>query len=170
MDLDIDISKEIDLLSKDIANEDDLGAVIRGHIRIESLLSRYISAAVIKPEKIEGRRFEYSARVAISLALGLRDGLQGPLTSLGTIRNGFAHTPEKSISEKDFSDFIASFDKKDKQDFESSWKRIEDENEQNAAAPLTHKDRFRVAMVTLWTACRKELISVNKKKVSRHHD
>ncbi len=147
------------LLSKDIANEDDLGAVIRGHIRIENILSRYISAVVKNPEKIEGRRFEYSAKVDICLALGLRSELQGPLIKLGKIRNDFAHKTDRSIAEEDCNALISSFCASDKKVCDGGLDNFET-NGPKEKSSMTDKDRFRMAMVTLWAGCRYELSKV----------
>jgi len=159
-----EIDEERSQLSVDLANEDDLGAVVRGHIRIESLLVRYINAKLKYPKHIESQRFGYYERSSLALALGLRGELKGPLRALGSIRNDFAHSANVIISEKNYIDFISSFSKGDKSVFEKSIENL-GKNTGFDINKLTHRDLFRGALSTLWAACRVEVKFAEESKI-----
>src|SRR5258708_1065128 len=79
----------IDAFLTTLLSEDELGVVVRAHIHIEHELEKFLCAALENPNELG--RLEYSARVRLALACGLRADLKGPLNAFGALRNRFSH-------------------------------------------------------------------------------
>jgi hypothetical protein len=153
---DDEIDQEMKQLSVELANEDDLGAIVRAHIRIENLLFRYISALTPRSRHLKEARLDYYKKTSLALAMGLREDLKGPLRSLGSVRNDFAHEPNAGLHEKQLTDFVSSFSVYEKNAYEMTIKMVT-QDQLDDGFPLTHKDHFRVAVLTLWSACRRQV-------------
>lgn len=158
------IDKERELLAVDLSHEDALGVVIRGHIRIEGLLVRYIDAKLPNPQHIEDQNFGYYERTSLAISLGLREDLKGPLRALGKIRNQFAHTPDVAFSENQYKDFVSAFSKKDKEVFEKSLAKVAADSKTDVRK-FTHRDLFRFLITTLWAACRAEVFVIEESAI-----
>src|SRR5690349_11956331 len=80
-----------------LAAEDPLGVIVRGLAYIESEVVALCEEAAVHPRVIKDMRLDYSGRVALAVALGLRQSLQKPLSAVGTLRNKFAHNIDAAI-------------------------------------------------------------------------
>lgn len=74
-----------------LEGEDDLGMIIRAHIYIEHELKEFIQAAAPEPGELKFSGYDYAQTLKLALVLGLDPRLKAGLTSLGTLRNKFAH-------------------------------------------------------------------------------
>ena len=92
--------------------EDDLGLVVRGHIHVEHELREFIKVAIPKPDELG--RMEYSGRVRLALACGLRSNLKAPLNAVGKLRNDFAHQLGMNLTAERVDNIYNSMDKHDK--------------------------------------------------------
>ena len=106
-----DKSKDPDLkkFMDAIKAEDDLGVVIRSHIFLELLINRFIQAHLTDPEVFNSCDFEYHQRVAIAVSLGLHCDLLKPLNFIGSLRNSFAHHPDRKLEKQDANNFYKCF-------------------------------------------------------------
>ncbi|MCD9481559.1 hypothetical protein [Photobacterium phosphoreum] len=83
---------EIDSSFKDaLFQEDDLGAVIRVHLHIESFVNEIIQALVPYPDELKPIRLDYFGKVNLLGALGVEPANLKVLLTLGKMRNNFAH-------------------------------------------------------------------------------
>ncbi len=85
--------------------EDELGAVIRAHIHIESCLNALLDGWMVSPTHLAKMQLEYAQKVDLAVALGLKEQYSAPLRALGTLRNAFAHRPGIALT-KDRADSI----------------------------------------------------------------
>jgi hypothetical protein len=129
-----DFSKEF---TKALLGEDELGVIIRSHIYIESEIDEYLRLALRDYAQLG--RLEYSTKVRIALACGLRKELKGPLNALGSLRNKFAHELGKAITASVAGDFYSTFGKAEKEAIARAM----------TSAP---KHQMVVCLVTLWAA------------------
>jgi hypothetical protein len=81
-----------------LEGEDDLGVVLRSHIYIEHELKQYILELAPKPEHIKFSDYEYNGMVVLALALGLSPELKAALSSIGSLRNRFAHKLDMTLT------------------------------------------------------------------------
>lgn len=84
-----------------LEGEDDLGVVLRAHIYIEHELKEYILELAPKPEHIKFLDYEYNGVVALALALGLSPELKPALSSIGGLRNRFAHKLDMTLTKQE---------------------------------------------------------------------
>ena len=100
-------SKYFQSFFRALRNEDELGMIVRAHIVLEYELEQFTAA--ILPVPTELGKMEYSAKLRLAFACGLRTDVKGPLRALGALRNKFAHRIGTTISESDADAFLASF-------------------------------------------------------------
>ena len=86
-----------------LKGEDELGVVVRAHIYIEYQLDQFIWSALLKPKELG--HINYSSRVRLALACGLRGDLKPRLNALGDLRNKFAHRIRTILTDEDVSRF-----------------------------------------------------------------
>ncbi len=92
-----------------LSSEDQLGMVIRGHIHLEHWLDRFLLAAMPRYNKYENDiNADYETKVLLCCALGLTPELKGPLTSIGELRNRFAHRPSYKLTKSDVNNLYAA--------------------------------------------------------------
>ncbi|HEX4975929.1 MAG TPA: hypothetical protein VFV48_08610 [Pseudomonadales bacterium] len=92
-----------------LQSEDDIGKVIRAHIFIESLVGEFLSIALSDVSHLNGASLDYSQKVLLSLACGLRPDMKGALLYAGTLRNQFAHRPGQSINKQNMNNWYSEF-------------------------------------------------------------
>lgn len=103
--------------------EDDLGAVVRAHIHIESALNDLISLFFVEPKHIDMLKLEFHEKVTLAQACGLRSQFAPPLNALGTLRNNFAHKLDAELGKSEVDSLYKSFDGEDKQVIQTSYQR-----------------------------------------------
>lgn len=84
-----------------LLGEDPLGVVVRAHIYIEHELIGFIRARLERPELLEALKLDYDGKVKLGLALGLPEEFGPALSTVGKLRNGFAHRLEATIGEQE---------------------------------------------------------------------
>jgi hypothetical protein len=84
--VDADVAKRADEFLDDLAGQDDLGVVVRCHLRVEHELIGYIGAQLVDAKAL-GEALDYSQKVRLALALGLDPSLKSALNGVGSIRN-----------------------------------------------------------------------------------
>lgn len=98
------------LLEKELRGEDDLGLVLRSQILIEKILEDIILKLSINSQFFKDLSPRYEKKIILVLMLGgLTEDYRKPLEALGRIRNGFAHDPQRKLTQKDVGDFLGSF-------------------------------------------------------------
>ena len=80
--------------------EDELGAVVRSHIYVESRLNEYLELVTSRPEHLEGLGLRYRQKVVLACALGFDPEFLKPLVALGELRNKFAHRLDTTLTEE----------------------------------------------------------------------
>lgn len=108
-----DFSEVFDLENlTDLNNTDDLiGAVLRIHFAIESLLKIWCSKIVGCEDFFDfDRTFSFSLKLKISQKLGLPSELADVFGKLNTIRNKFAHMIITTISDEELNEICDAID------------------------------------------------------------
>lgn len=150
------IRHSLDDMVKDLFREDEMGAVIRAHIRLENLLLLLVDHLVPSPKHLRKLNMDYDGQVTLALALGLDDELGPALRGIGNLRNRFAHRLDTTLDSGSISNLYASLRPVDKQQTQDSFKRIRDTNDsiKNVAnfSELPPDDQFKLIVVTLWAA------------------
>jgi len=140
---------------KALVGEDELGVVVRAHLYIEYELGRFLCAALPIPNELG--RLEYSVRVRLALACGLRADLKGPLNALGALRNRFSHRPGYVLTEKDLNDLYATFGAFGRKACEETYSNLRELREQRGHSldskslnQRSSKYRLAIFVVNLW--------------------
>lgn len=165
-----EIQAEIGALSADLTREDELGAVVRAHIRIESLLIQVVESLVLRPPILRKLNFDYDEYVTLALALGVDERFGPPLRVLGKIRNDFAHKLDTTLSKQSARNLYNALSAEDKQRVQGCFERIKSINEQTRDikrfSDLEPTDQFKILAITLWAAVRSTAM---RQEAARQH-
>lgn len=101
----LNVEAKLEAFNHALLGDDELGAVIRGHIYIENELIAFIKARLPVPEAIKDRDIDYSMRVKLAVALGLDPDFEPALNFVGSLRNGFAHRLDARIGKQEAENF-----------------------------------------------------------------
>jgi hypothetical protein len=103
---------------KHLNAEDELGALIRGHLYIEAALIKLVEHALNVPGAFNVARLDFPRKVELAIALGVLEEFQKPaLLQLNRLRNKFAHDVEATISPQDESELISNLSDRDRASF-----------------------------------------------------
>lgn len=83
-----------------LEGEDDLGVVLRAHIVIEHELKDFVMASAPKPEHVKFSDYDYDGVVTLACILGLSPELKPALSSIGNLRNKFAHELDMKLADQ----------------------------------------------------------------------
>ena len=84
---------------KALQGEDELGLVVRAHIHIEAKVLELL-ALCADSNFLEKMNLDYSQRVQLAVALGLKEEHARGLQALGKLRNIFAHKLNSSLTDE----------------------------------------------------------------------
>jgi hypothetical protein len=134
--------------------EDELGAVIRCHIHIESAIDLLIENRVNNYNYISKMHLDYSQKIHLAIAIGLPKEYAPALVSLGKIRNKFAHNLDTTISKSSMSDFYKAFPPTQKQIIQLAFKRSKIQlplKGKSSISDLDPKEQFSIFSMALRT-------------------
>jgi hypothetical protein len=82
---------EVDAFAMDLAREDDLGAVVRAHIRIESCLVNFVEGHFQDSKHLARMSLDFDDYVSLFMLFGIAEAWGPCLRAMGSLRNRFAH-------------------------------------------------------------------------------
>lgn len=102
---------------KALLSEDELGKVIRTHKHIEYQLKEVLKLLIPDYKILEKmkNKLEYSQRVHLACALGLKNEALSPLLAIGTLRNEFAHQLTPTLNQSRVKDLYKTLSKTEKE-------------------------------------------------------
>ncbi|MBU2893712.1 hypothetical protein KO495_10305 [Colwellia sp. D2M02] len=143
-----------------LKSEDDLGVVVRSLIIIEQYINEIVESAMISPEYFRNIKLDFSYKVKLALSIGLDPNFEKILSTLGTIRNDFAHNLRSVLGKQDVNNLyqnLCSNDKKLLQEIFQYFKANIPEFKQAQFQSISSKDKFILIVVfitgTLSSAC-----------------
>lgn len=155
------VVREVSALTADLFREDDLGVVLRVHLRIENVLNRFLNAMAPFPDYLDGASLRYYQKVRLALALGLVPEAEPSLRAFGKLRNDFAHQPDMQLDKQAISRLYNGLGSVDKalvaNTFESMRGEYEQLRQANQFVDLSPGDQFKVITVAVWTSVRTAL-------------
>lgn len=158
----------IDKLVTDLFNEDELGSVIRAHIRLESLLLNIVELTSPNPDYIKRLELDFDKTVTLAQLLGLIDDCAKPLRVLGKLRNDFAHEPNMKLSKSSVNNLYNTLNSEAKQQIQTFFKKTKEENETikpyQKFSDLPPTDQFRLTVVVIWAQIHSILLILQSEK------
>ena len=154
-----------DQFDKDLQGEDDLGVVIRAHIHIEQQLNTCINELIPFPKALKPMELDFSQRVHLLVALGLKEEFKRPLLALGNLRNEFAHRLDAALTEGRVKSFYDTFGGHEKDGIHQSLDRTRKRLGMGAKSKMKHqppKDRFILYAISLHAALLVALMEIRK--------
>lgn len=104
-------SFEPESLRKDLPEENDFEALLRGHLYIEHVLIHFLQEAMPKFDLLDVERVPFNIKVEVCAATGvLPEKLIGPIKRINSLRNRSAHNLHYRISDQDKRDLFNLFD------------------------------------------------------------
>jgi hypothetical protein len=102
--IDKEVDENINRILKNLLNEDPLGAVIRGHLYVESKLIQLIEEALPDPGAIDLARLQFPIKLDLAVALELlSDSDKRAYAALNAVRNTMAHNADAGLLAADES-------------------------------------------------------------------
>jgi hypothetical protein len=140
-----------DQFHTDLQNEDELGAVIRGHLHIEHSLNELLKRQIPFFERLEKLNHDYEVKVALALAMGLNREYEKPLKGVGLLRNKYAHKPGFKISKSDTANLYKAFSAEDRKIIQGAYFRTNKNLKKNNIPFSQHKpiDQFIMLAITI---------------------
>lgn len=159
------LKTQLDALAKDLARDDDMGAVVRAHIRIENILIQIVEALLPEPSVVKRMNLDFDGYVNLALALGLAKELGPSLRAMGSLRNKFAHRLGTELDVPAVKNLYESLPPRDKKQIHASFTRIRDQHESVKAAAKNYsqlgpKDQFQLIAVVLWCSLQARLFKL----------
>lgn len=146
--------QEVPFFVADLLKEDDLGAVVRTHIRIEHALKVLVRAMIKDPSFYERMDLDYASTVLLAGALGISSEVIPSLNSLGTLRNKFAHDLSTQLDANAVQSLYESLSSNQKEDVQKLARELWLSHKPNEPFPgfkkLGPRDRFVTIAVQLW--------------------
>ena len=109
-------------LYNDLARQDDVGLVLRGHLHIERELVHLVSAFLPFHARCDWSKLSYRAKVELAHACGLPLDVKNLLEKVGTLRNDFAHKLSAFISKESALDLYNSLSPRHRAGLKDSYK------------------------------------------------
>jgi hypothetical protein len=152
---------EISQLSADLSREDEMGAVVRAHIRIENLLLKVVEGRLPHAKYLPKLNLDYDGLVTLALCLGLEERHGPAFRALGKLRNDFAHRLNTALNKQTVTNLYKALATEEKHQVQSMFLRIKGLNEETRhvarVADLEPSDQFKLIAVTLWVVVRATL-------------
>ena len=127
--------------------EDELGAVIRAHIHIESRVHELLKLLVPYSDMLPRLRFEQSIKLAC--ALGLQDSSIGAIKELGNIRNKFGHQLDTKLTSGMVDKIFENMSEDDRKMILQSYKMVKIDEIACPFESLNPKSKFIIISVGL---------------------
>ncbi len=111
---------------KALVSEDEMGQVIRAHIHIEYQLNELLKLFIPYYEKLEKmeNKLEFSQKVHLACALGLKYEALSPLLAIGKLRNDFAHKLSTTLDQGRAKNLYKTLSKNEKEITHKSYIKI----------------------------------------------
>ena len=156
---------ELGKFTEDLSREDEMGAVIRAHIRIENILLAVVEKLTPHPQHLKKLGLDYDGYVTLALALGLKERFGPPLRALGKLRNDFAHKVDFKLTQPAVTNLYAAMATEDKAQVQSMFAQIKDLNEETRRKRFTElepMDQFKLIAITLWAVAKAAQIKLTE--------
>ena len=138
-----------------LTNEDELGCVIRAHIRIEQLLRKALNKWIPHPEYLNKLNADYDGLVTIALMHGMDESYGPPFRAIGKLRNDFAHKPDARLTKQSVGNLYDCLSSEEKQAvqgiYESMKRKFDFDGAAGRLADLNPFKQFQIIAITLWT-------------------
>ena len=137
-----------------LIGEDDLGAVVRAHIHIETRLQLVVEAFTRHPDYLPSLRYEQKAKLAVALGLSWR--ILPALMKLGHIRNSFGHRLDVTLTDDMVNELFNCLAEEDQKTIVEAYQMTQ--KQLNLDWPSFKKSSARLKFVNIAVALDKFLI------------
>ena len=150
---------EVDAFAMDLAREDDLGAVVRAHIRIESCLVNFVEGHFHDSKHLARMSLVFDDYVSLFMAFGVAEAWGPCLRAMGSLRNRFAHKLNTTLDVQAVNNLYDALPSEGKDQVHASLARIRAIEVNGETLPqkykdLSCKDQFSLIALIIWTRVR----------------
>ena len=161
-----ELKEDLDAFVSDLFREDEIGSVIRAHIRVELLLNELVEHLVPNPEHLKKLDLDYDGTITLALAMGMNSEFGPPLRVMGKLRNAFAHRLNMVVDSNEANNLYKSLNPALKEQVQASFVRIRKSNESiqqfRKFAEVPPGDQFKLIAVTLWSGFKVEVLRLKE--------
>jgi|GEM_PF-6369534 len=153
-------------LKEALLHENEIGRVILTHIYIEQKINTFLGVALVNSKYLEPIKLDYFGKIHLAICLGFPENLKGPLASLGSIRNDFAHKIEQKIDLNKINNFYKSFCPSHREEIMNTLKEsnVSWVKEKISWQDVKPKDKFMALCMSLDFYCEKYLLEFTSAK------
>jgi len=168
MDTTAPLEPIVEAFIAELLREDDMGAVIRTHIRLENLLAQFIDVSAPRVTHVKRLNLDFDGRVTLALLLGLDEDIGYALRALGTLRNRFAHNLETQLDAQAVQSIYSCLPSRTKDGlgvvFEAIAKQDEGFRAKRKFSNLSPKEQFKHIAVSIWVVVEADLDDAKRTK------
>ena len=151
-------------LANDLKESSDLALVVSSHLHVEYWVDRLIAFHFPNRNKLKKLRLNYSRKIQLLAALGVKEEELKPLRYLGQLRNRFAHDIGYILEESKVSEFYEEFSAQNRDQLLVSTQYLFPEISIPTFEDLGHKDKYRIMLASLCTAIRLAVTRLENEK------
>jgi hypothetical protein len=140
---------QLDDFQKALFGEDELGAVVRGTIHVETKLLELICLLVKENSYISRLNLDFSQHVNLAVALGLNAEYAQGLRAFGKLRNEFAHKLDTVLSNERVDSLYQALSSREKELVQKAYRLTDDPKP--PFKDLPPKEQFVLIAVALHT-------------------
>ncbi|WP_415883805.1 hypothetical protein ACMXYN_04650 [Neptuniibacter sp. PT8_73] len=143
-----------ELFEQALFNEDELGSVIKAHLHIEYLINEVLILLAPSPQHINSLKLDYAGKITLLCILGMNPEFKPMLSTLGTMRNNFAHDPFYKLDKSTVKNLYNSLPPVDKENFHNAVRETRNSEEHRHVKPykeLSPRDQFILIVVVIRT-------------------
>jgi hypothetical protein len=160
----------VEAFLQELFRDDDLGAVVRTHIRLENLLIQLIEALAPKPENLKRLSLDFDGLVTLALLLGMDPTIAPALRAMGSLRNKFSHNLSTLLNDDSVNALYQLLSPSRKNGVQVSFTAIQ--NNRDPARRVgsfnawQSKDRFKLIAVAIWVGLEADLADARSKRIA----
>ena len=138
-----------EMFQKALFDEDDLGSVIRVHLHVEYHVNEIISKLVSYEKDLKPLGLDFNGKVNLICALGVKPEYKPVLSTLGSMRNKFAHDPFYKITKTEINNLYKALPSNEKDILQKAHEKTRKANNVKAYAKLAPRDKFILIAVVI---------------------
>ncbi|WP_146083438.1 hypothetical protein [Marinobacter flavimaris] len=137
-------------LIRALLSGDELSMVVRSHIKVEEQVDHFLVLHVVSYKHLEKISLTFAEKCLLAVALGMDEDLIKPLSTLGNIRNKFAHKTDSELTKSDVNNFYKAFSATGKEVLQETIATNSDRPEQLARKYNDMSIREKFALMTIY--------------------
>lgn len=131
-----------EMFQEALFNEDELGSVIRVHLHVEYYINEILTKLVPYVDDLKPLNLDFNGKVNLICALGVKPEYKAVLSTLGNMRNKFAHNPFYKVTKSEVNNLYKALSPSDKEILQKAHKNNRKAHDIKPYNELEPRDKF----------------------------